>query len=478
MAGKIIGQFVGKCCDANVINNNDMHLGKKLFENLFASEEYKRAMKNRHYIGFLGHPEQIDCMDYKDACIIMTDCQLLANGEVEGTFDLINTPVGRTVKSFIDAGVNFGISIRGAGDVDSQSGEVDPDTFIFRGFDLVTFPAYDDCIPEFKEVAASTDIEKQKKYKKVCAVVNAELKNITSSKALEVIREQFDEGSDQYNAVNNRINELECCDSSEMSDEEVTQDVLEQKVTALTQLYVEACSEIEQLREDIVSVTDKADREILTAKSRLSHYERIVSNQLLDADDSYNEQIVANAKLNKELRQVKGQLQAANRQIKSAQQLNLKYQRKIEAHSNIMTQKDSAVENFKSQLNETVVAKTQLESKVRKLSKDNQELKDRIEAAEKLLLEYQQAYANIYASALGKHVSNLTVDPVTSVQDLKKMIFASTNTSGLAASPMMNDLEEGDDFFEDDSLDDSVVENALDEHNPEDPYYSADLVTM
>lgn len=37
----VIGQFVGKCCDANVVNNNDMHLGEQLFKNLFASEEYK-----------------------------------------------------------------------------------------------------------------------------------------------------------------------------------------------------------------------------------------------------------------------------------------------------------------------------------------------------------------------------------------------------------------------------------------------------
>ena len=38
----VIGQFTGKCCDANVINNNDMHLGEQLFRNLFASAELER----------------------------------------------------------------------------------------------------------------------------------------------------------------------------------------------------------------------------------------------------------------------------------------------------------------------------------------------------------------------------------------------------------------------------------------------------
>ena len=46
--------------------------------------------------------------------------ELRDNDEIYGTFDLIDTPVGRIVKSFIDAGVEWGISIRGAGDVDAE----------------------------------------------------------------------------------------------------------------------------------------------------------------------------------------------------------------------------------------------------------------------------------------------------------------------------------------------------------------------
>ena len=474
MSNKVLGQFVGKCCDANVINNNDMHLGEKLFKNLFASEDYKRAMKNRHYIGFCGHPADIDCMDYKDACIVMTDCKLESNGEVTGTFDLIDTPVGRTVKSFIDAGVNFGISIRGAGDV-AGDGEVDPDTFIFRGFDLVTFPAYNDCIPEFKEIAASTDLEKQKKYKKVCAAVNAELKNITSAEALEVIREQFNEGSDEYNAVTDRIDEL-TQESLEPSDEEITMEVLEEKVDALTDLYVDAQNTISELEEEIVRVTNNTEDQLVAASSRMKHYKRIVANQLRDASESYQEQVTANEKLSSELHDVKARLVRAQQEIRSSRQLNLKYQRKIEAHSNIVTEKDSAVENYKAQLHETVVAKTQLESQVRDLSKDNEELQARIEASEKMLLQYQQAYANIYASALGRHVSNLTVDSATSVKDLQNMICSSTNTANVPASPVINEeFIEGDDFIDD-------IEDDIGGVNEEDldgaAKYGADLVTM
>ena len=224
----VIGTFTGKCCDANVVNNNDMHLGRDLFENLLNSEDYKMAMETHHYIGFLGHPENPDCQDFEHACIVMKDLRILDNGEIEGDFDLIDTPVGRIVKSFIDAGVNFGISIRGLGDVDGN-GEVDPEGFIFRGFDLVTFPAYDDCIPEFKAIAASTDTKRKAAFKKVCAAINANIKDISSSETLEFIQDQFNEGTDEFNIIQNRLDELACPDVSEEEDCEVLKAKLDSK---------------------------------------------------------------------------------------------------------------------------------------------------------------------------------------------------------------------------------------------------------
>ena len=72
----ILGTFSGKSCDSNVFNNNDMHLGRKLFENVIASQEYKDGIKRGHYIGFLGHPEDPGCQDFRNACIVMTSMML------------------------------------------------------------------------------------------------------------------------------------------------------------------------------------------------------------------------------------------------------------------------------------------------------------------------------------------------------------------------------------------------------------------
>ena len=183
MKGTIIGTYEGLCADADITNLNGLDITREVWENVFASDEYKTAIERGHYIGFLGHPA---CQDFEHACIVMTEGHIDDDGKVYGSFNLIDTPVGRIVKSFQDAGVTFGISVRGAGDIIDNS--VDPDTFVFRGFDLVAFPAYPDAIPEFTPIAASSDVDKQKKYKKVCAAVKANINDIDSISTLNAMQ--------------------------------------------------------------------------------------------------------------------------------------------------------------------------------------------------------------------------------------------------------------------------------------------------
>ena len=65
----VLGQFTGKCCDGDAVNNNGMYLSRELFDTLMASDDYKRGIENRYYIGFLGHPNDTNCMDFRNACV-------------------------------------------------------------------------------------------------------------------------------------------------------------------------------------------------------------------------------------------------------------------------------------------------------------------------------------------------------------------------------------------------------------------------
>ena len=478
----ILGTFDGHSCTANVFNNNDMNLSSELFKNLLASDEFKDAMEHRYYIGFLGHPEDPNCMDFQNACIVMTDMTFdQSTGEVNCKFDLVDTPVGKVVKAFIDAGVQFGISIRGAGDVDSE-GYVDPDTFIFRGFDLVTFPAYTDCVPVFQEIAASSDLDKKVKFKKVCAAMNTNLKSITSCEALEIIQDQFREGSDQFNQVQERIDEL-----NETSDDFTTKlEVAEEKIKGLTDLYLEALKQRDEFQAQAADAQLRCNTIEVACSKKVKSMKRIIATHVHDLEDTNDEltkeldrldavNIQCNSKITK-LQKENRRIVAANEQLRQSisrmnaqkieastelkksreelQNFNLKYNQKVQSNSNLIAQKDSTIEGLEKQLSETVTANKRLESDLSNLDKDIEGLTSRVEAAEQLVAQYQQAYADIYANALGVHLDRLTVTASTSVKMLQDMISSSTSTSN-----MMSGSSLSRDFIADDEIDEIVDED-------------------
>jgi hypothetical protein len=69
-----------------------------------------------------------------------------------------------------------------------------------------------------------------------------------------------------------------------------------------------------------------------------------------------------------------------------------------------------------------------------------------------MVFSYQQAYANIYANALGVYLKDLPITATTSVEELRNMISAGTSTAGIPASAGMM-IDEDEDSYEDDSFD-------------------------
>lgn len=378
----IIGTFEGKSCDANVMNNNSMHLGKDLFDTLVNSEEYQTAIENGWYIGYLGHPEDPGCMDFRNACIVMRDMQMDADGIVTGKFDLIDTPVGRVVKAFIDAGVTFGISIRGAGDVDVD-GTVDPETFVFRGYDLVTFPAYNDAIPTYVDVAASSDVEKQHQYKKIKAAIKKNLTGITSSTALSTLQEQLNPVSDEYKDVEAReveltgelptdidVNVVETpCDDT---DSALYISVLEEKVKALTKLYLEQF----KANHDLV-------KEVNTAQYNINNLQATFASGRIAKD---RETKAVRRILAAQLEDMSAELDAATKKVTAS-----------ESKIALLT---STNKKLKSNLHSTVVAKDELDGKLQSVTaqlsavhKDKHRIQASLNATEQKLTKVEQSLA-------------------------------------------------------------------------------------
>lgn len=440
----VIGIYEGECADANITNNNGLDITYDVWDTVFKSDEYKMGIENGWYIGFLGHPKDTGCQDFEHACIVMTEGSIDDNGKVYGKFNLIDTPVGRIVKTFEESGVKLGISVRGAGDVVNNS--VDPDTFVFRGFDLVTFPAFPESIPEFTAIAASTDVNEQKKYQKICAAVENELPNINSCDALNMIQSQFPEQSEIYREVEERKCELGQCEEAELNPEDRIA-LLEKQVEGLTQLYLDTYEKLNESRTCLADKQKMFDATMIQCNRKIHAMTRICANQnkLVDEIDSEsqaaietlnnnnNKVITANSKLKRTLRRVKED--------------NLQYQQKIEASEKAISEKEKIICSLKSELSETVASSKLTAKRMSNLDKDNQKLQKEITASEKLISEYQDAYASLYAQAVGVSLSNISVTATTDVSQLQKVISSSVVSPSLSdafVEPQQIDVTEDD----------------------------------
>ena len=403
----IIGQYEGECADASITNENGMDITSEVFETVFNSDDYKKAIELGWYIGFLGHPEQPDCMDFEHSCIVMTEGHIEPDGKVYGKFNLVNTPVGRIVASLQDAGVKFGISIRGVGDLVGNS--VDPDTFVFRGFDLVTFPAFPDAIPEFTKIAASTDLEKRKKYQKACTTLKDNLQSITSSTAIDVLKDQFAEQSDEYKMLEARQNEILGEDSTTNDGDDNDAEVFaNSRINGIMNLYLKACSEVESLTDKLEAYRGEIPQIKLDASRKLKSMQRILGSQINDVLKSNDSLTNENNGLRK--------------QITAARKSNLIYKQKIDEQDSTISEQQQIISSLRTERSETITASTQAKARTSDLDAQNKKLKSQIQAAQELISQYQDAYANLYASLTGASLDSVTVTASTNVDELKQQI--------------------------------------------------------
>lgn len=419
----IIGQFEGECADADMTNLNGMDINREVWEKVFSSDEYARGIELGHYIGFLGHPEDPACQDFEHACIVMKEGHMDDQGIVTGKFDLIGTPVGQLVKKFIDAGVKFGLSVRGVGDLIDNV--VDPDTFIFRGFDLVAFPAYPNSIPTFTEIAASSDLNKQKMYKSICAAVDKNLDSLNTVQSVEVIQSCFAEQSDTYKTLEDRKKALK------KDAIEEAEDITDDKIAGLTDLYLECAEELKKARAEV-----KASRKIIsTLKNReirkTKALERITAAQLTDMDEAMSNVAEGRTKAilaNKKLKQ----------RVAILSDQNLNYKRKIASNEAKLSENKTIIASLRHDLDETVNQSANMKQRSSNLDDTNRKLQARVQAAENMLAEYQSAYANLYAAAVGSRLDSISITASTTVDELQKSIARSSNipqSSTVAPTP-------------------------------------------
>jgi hypothetical protein len=143
----------GVMMEAGVVNRN-----KRLYNESVLKKETKRYIneyvcKNRA-LGELNHPSG-PTVNLDRVSHMIVDLNESGN-QIHGKAKIIDTPMGKIVKSLIDEGAQLGVSSRGMGSLKSQGGvNVVQDDFTLAAIDIVADPsapnAFVDGILEGKE---------------------------------------------------------------------------------------------------------------------------------------------------------------------------------------------------------------------------------------------------------------------------------------------------------------------------------------
>ena len=446
----ILGTYQGECMDSTITNNNGLDITDEVIATVLESDDYKQGITYGWFMGFLGHPEDPNCMDFKDACIVMREMSLADDGKVYGKWDLLNTPVGQVVDVLQKAGVKFGISIRGAGDIINNS--VDPESFVFRGFDLVSFPAFPESIPEFTAIAASSNIEDQQKYKKICAAVETHLKDISSASTLETIKSQFAKQSDTYAKIEARQKELNQASVTASTSFE------QEKIQAMTNLYLDQLDRTSSLAHELEGVKIDCASKISAATRKENAIQRITAAQQADLTSVVDSLERKNRVLATKYAATEKQYVAASKKIAELKNSNLIYKQKVDAATEALDAKDRIIAAMQAEKRKTVAANTATAKRTSNLDAEITRLKAKLTASEQLLQEFQHAYASLYAGGIGVSLNTSAITSSTSVKDLKRMITAATNTSNVISQVDLIDNIS-------DSFDEDIIDNEDDDSN-------------
>lgn len=140
----VIGTLKGIFADMNHPTRNGRQYDKRCWQQALNSDDVKEKLETRTMFGELDHPaDRLETLQER-AAIITTKLEMNdKDGVIMGEADILDTPFGRILKTFIDAGVKVGISSRGAGEEVMSEGmnKIVPETFYLETFDIVSMPA-------------------------------------------------------------------------------------------------------------------------------------------------------------------------------------------------------------------------------------------------------------------------------------------------------------------------------------------------
>ena len=422
-----LGTISGICADYKNATRNGNFYSRKLWENVFKNPLTKEALEDRVLFGELDHPQDgrlETCLS--NACMVMTGYEFDDKDQVvRGSFDILDTPSGRILKSLLDYGCVCGVSSRGEGDVteDSQGRNVvaEDGSYYFVAFDAVAMPAVQSAKPSLQESLQETT---QKRLTLKESLVN-EITNATTKNELELIKKvleatELPDVDSLLESINNKSKELEGSNNSSALIEDL------ERSTALSNTLTEENKELKQ--------------EVADCKSRIkrfveSHLKQSSENSKLQEEldkltGDYNDIVFKLNQSNKRLESMKSRLNETSGKVKELEESlkdvnskNSEYESKIasleeslERSQKVCRDRSSRIKDLTEELRKT---KSDFEDELRESRSRESEVRSRIKETKSSLKESQSSNKKLLTTYASQRAKDLGIDPKDLLESLK-----------------------------------------------------------
>lgn len=414
-----LGRLEGPCADFKNATRNGRLYGLQLWKNVFSNKFVKEALATKTLFGELDHPEDRFEVLAKYACVCMTDYRIdESDGIVYGGFDILDTEAGRILKSLVDYGSQMGVSSRGEGDVKQGDNgeEVDPDTYDFACFDVVSTPAV--------EKARQTVVESVEHSRKKRQLIESIEREIKKADTVEVL-----------DNIERTVTNCNCPNLSRIKrsiDNRKSQINEGKNISSVTPKINSNDFKSKQSSKPIKTINEDVNRETVDTISELTQRIRaykLREKHLTNSINNYKEQIKSlNEQLDKKNKT--NSLHESNQ--KRLEVVNATAKQKISNYQKDITDLKETINSLKKErrstkvLNETL---NTLRDELKTLKNENQSLQDKLDESENIINSYKDRQKQLKDSLceqkrlnedLNNNQNNIIEDKDNNIQVLKE----------------------------------------------------------
>lgn len=479
----ILGRLKGPCATTIAATRNGRFYSDELWEKVFNNPIVKEQFASKLVAGELGHPADRQEIDMEKICWIMPEPPYKnEKNQLIGSWDILDTPNGRILKTLCDYGCKIGVSSRGSGDIitDYNGNEaVDPDTYEFTCFDAVLLPAVKEARLEY--ISESLDTNK----KSLSQALNESLNSATEEErkimsetldSLHIPYHPEDEENKETDVVYKDSDNAASSDDveyrSEVVDENVAVDNSEAQLVEQLQASLNSNKQLEQqiveLREKL-SVSYAKETE---CNEKLDQYKRAI----LKLSDDSKMLKAAQGKvdiLEEELQSVKTKLSMSEGKLDSTIKLNRslneqlssvhsKMDKMSEAHKQALNRARSLNESAKQTGSRIISLEAQLkEAKENSTSRLNI-LNEQLETLHEQLIEKDkdlEMKKTEYSKKLDEALKTVNRFKKIANNAVDRYIQSQAKRLGVSKNEILNRLSESYSFEEIDEVCDTIQQN-------------------